>query len=379
MRQVAFRRRRRVGFTLIELLVVITIIGILVALLLPAVQNAREAARRTQCQNNLKQIGLALQNYHDQHKVFPPGQVNVLYNGGFTANTLRYAWPFESTTSQLGVATGVGMANGNPAILQQSGPGAGLQGTSWMLMILPGLDKTNVYDYWNFNYNVWWNGTNETRIDAGTGFVSIFPAQEEIATFYCPSRRKNMDPKSYQNVFRVNPNWYGGGNDYGGCTGSGPAFNDNDNRATWDLMPGQLNWPQVNSQQPYTLLPANLHRGVFYVNSNTAVADISDGLTNVIMVGEVQRLNGVFEQTINPLLQSSDGWAWGGAATMFSCRFGINKQVHYDVPGSQHPQVCNFLFADGAVHGISQNINLTVFQNLGNIANRVPVPGGLFE
>jgi prepilin-type N-terminal cleavage/methylation domain-containing protein/prepilin-type processing-associated H-X9-DG protein len=367
------RSQRRVGFTLIELLVVIAVIAILVSLLLPAVQRAREAARRSQCSNNLRQLGIALQSYHDQHKLFPPGQVSFLYGGGFTPTTQRYAFPLEATTTVVGAAGGVGSDGGVPSFVTTLGPGANLHGTSWMLFILPAIEQARIYDLWNFNFNVAYNGNIPTNLNVGTGPVSIYPAQWDIPTFYCPSRRANLQVARYNNVFRVNPNWTGGGNDYGGCGGSGVLFFDSNqqisNRALWDLMPGQLqNFPTT------TLAPATLHRGVFYNNSNVRIDDIIDGTTNVIIVGEVMRLNGVLNAAVNPLLQSSDGWAWGGAATLFSTRLGLNKGVHYDNPGSAHNDVANFAMADGSVRVISQNINLTVFQNLGNIANSIPVP-----
>ena len=352
MLNIARKRRQLRGFTLIELLVVIAIIAVLIALLLPAVQQAREAARRSQCHNNLKQLGLALQNYHDLHKMFPPGQICSTFLGGVQAGGAQYASPQEATAGAVGAGA------------------AALHGTSWMVFILPQIDQKTIYDQWNFNFNVMTNGTVPIILNQGTGPVTLYPAQTEIPVYYCPTRRADMKTKEYVNIFRVSQtNWTGGGNDYGGCAGSGQVFLDSQ-RATFHLSSQQLAANPLGFNPP-----TPLHSGVFYVNSNTNLRDITDGSSNVIAAGEMMRLNSFLgaPNNVNSILQSSDGWAWGGPATMFSARFGINKGVHYDNAGSSHPGLAQFVLADGSVRSISQNVNQTVFANLGNIANGIPV------
>lgn len=140
-------RQKSRGFTLIELLVVIAIIAILVALLLPAVQQAREAARRTQCKNNLKQIGLALHNYHDTYNAFPPGRVRNTYSG------ITDAW----YTGNIG----------------------------WLPRVLAQIEQNNLFNQidWNLGF-----GTAGTDGDQGVNGANPTGARRQIIpAFRCPS------------------------------------------------------------------------------------------------------------------------------------------------------------------------------------------------
>lgn len=146
-------KRRWTGFTLIELLVVIAIIAVLVALLLPAVQQAREAARRSSCKNNFKQVGLALHNYHETFKIFPPG-VLWMNNNSYDTNP-----PPDTNT-----------ANNNPQ--------NNLMGQSWLVALLPNVDQANLYN--NYNPNVSVDNTLNQQV-----------INKSIPVFNCPSDSYN--------------------------------------------------------------------------------------------------------------------------------------------------------------------------------------------
>lgn len=165
-------KKKSRGFTLIELLVVIAIIAILVALLLPAVQQAREAARRTQCKNNLKQIGLALHNYEGTFGMFPPSRINI----------------------------------STPAVFQQT----------WNVMILPYIEQAPLYNQYNFNVN-WFAPANDPMTTV------------QLPAFVCPSTpgtRPTPPQALYDGITGASrtgtPIW--GYNDYGSINAVRNAF-----------------------------------------------------------------------------------------------------------------------------------------------------------
>ena len=316
----------RHGFTLIELLVVVTIIGMLIAILLPAVQAAREAARRTQCVNQLKQIGLALHNYEQCHSGFPPGCIVSVLGG--TNSAMLDPWTEAKAPSST----------------------PGMHGDSWMLQILPFLEQSSLYAAWDFSKNV----SNNAAV-----------AQQNIPGFYCPSRRNAL--RTGDAKLMLSTTWTGGCTDYGGCLGAGNGWLN-------DTKGHRFDDSQTNAQKWYR--PSVI--GVFSPNVATRCSDIKDGLSNTIMTGEMQRL---YNMSIGYQCVSQDGWALGGVATLFttggtetegSYQIGGLNNNFFESPGSDHANGANFGMADGSVQFISDTIAHQIFYYLGARADGQP-------
>lgn len=305
-----FRPRR--GFTLIELLVVIAIIAILVALLLPAVQQAREAARRSSCKNQLKQIGVAMHNYHDTHGMFP----------------------CEKIMRQRGNGSLICSAGGGRT--WDADPG------NWAVLIMPQLEQKNAYEALNFSRRY-----NQAPNNA------IF--QKSYDAFECPS-----NPFDYGNI-RNQAGWawsgrtavlhyyavVGGGN--GGFTGSSSSersFECNRNS-----------------------------NGIFHQNSSTRMRDITDGTSSTAMVAEALGYEpqhpgvnssgpgGCARASYDPT-KVCDG---RGLRISAITRLNLppNSVERWFNAGSFHTGGSQICLADGSVRFISENINRGTWNELG--------------
>jgi len=300
------------GFTLIELLVVIAIIAILIALLLPAVQQAREAARRTQCKNNLKQIGLALHNYHDVHRTFPPGYI----------------------------------ARGIPPTAMaamERGPGF-----AWSVMILPQFDQAPLYSQL------------DTKLDAVDPLNLSVIADVGLPMFRCPS-----DPAKERFTVTANgtdielptsnyPAVLGYGNmtmSPGQATG---AFYRNSSVRMRDITDGTSNTFLVGERKAkHDFVPS-----MMAVDSNTTWYAAVPGAT---------RPAGMMMMSMQEA-QSSLVLGHVGQDAMMSMpamHHNPNSTNHIANFSSQHIGGSQFLLCDGSVHFLGENADYSVFRNMG--------------
>jgi prepilin-type N-terminal cleavage/methylation domain-containing protein/prepilin-type processing-associated H-X9-DG protein len=364
--QTAAARR---GFTLIELLVVIAIIAVLISLLLPAVQAAREAARRIQCTNNLKQIGIALHNYQLTFSVFPPGAIT-----GFKPGDRPWSEQFWGNVYRASLL-------------------------SWRPLILPQMEQNPLYNGINFEMVY--------LIDGDVAIYTVFPTV--ISTWLCPSDgtiegglrpfgtpdgqgTSVIDPATGQLATPVPVTNYAGsfGDNYcGGPWCRGLPWE------TWpgnDLPPGQLRigrygvWGTSigpDSSGFDTIIGTGRLRGMFdYLTLQTVqLASISDGTSNTLMVGEVipscNASNsfwcpfGATAGTTVPLGWNSNTfpasdpacyqpWVWVNRPV--GCRFSAASKGFV----SMHPGGANFVFADGSVKFLKNSINLVTYCALGS-------------
>lgn len=371
MRKASLRPR---GFTLIELLVVIAIIAILIALILPAVQQAREAARRTECLNNLKQIGLALHNYHDQHLVFPPGMITS-WNRRLANSNI--SGQFSTVDPQEAESQTFASANNLPA-----------HGESWMLQILPQIEHKTTYEMWNpalsawgnTNFNAWRTAELQGNPNSAAVLsVTNAPGGTHIKQFYCPSRRAGMAANSP--ALKLDLAQTHGGNDYAGCVGSGILF-EPVTRAAWNLTGPEIQRVSANlgtnGLPVFPVYQLAGRSGVFGPNSSNAIEAMlsGDGTSQTIMIGEAERFEGTTARyrQVNPQLRTpSDGWVWGGPATLFTTFLPPNKQEHFASAGGPHGSTVHVGLGDGSARAVNQSIGLEVWQRLGTVNEGVSV------
>ena len=364
-------RHRRRGFTLIELLVVIAIIAVLIALLLPAVQMAREAARRTQCRNNLKQIGLALHNYHDTYNLFPPNE----------------SW-FADTTWQ---------SNQGLPDTSMGGPG-GLPGSGWFstkVFLLPYLDQNPMYNAINLKQPehhayAWDRNRNNANYT-----VALSP----IEVFLCPSDQCKP------------PGWLAGsGTNYtmsNGVTDPLPAQNQWDGATPnngilyspmvrWtpqatvslgirDVIDGTANtaaysewvkgdergpntnqWPNIGSVEPKSLMYGWIGNA-----GGNSLFERAKLTADACEYGVPNNLDRWWEKGCSwswGFLSTSDGYSHNNTPNKRSCWIGadwVPGQNMWTASSMHAGGGVNVLMCDGQVRWVSDNVDYTVWMSIG--------------
>ena len=309
-------RNSQPGFTLVELLVVIAIIGILVALLLPAVQSARESARRLQCSNHYKQLGLAIMNYESQHSVFPPGEIhggdwNAGYSPTTGSGTNRNHCEWDG---QIGI---------------------------WNNLIFPFMEQQAAYDKLDFD------ARKQYTVQANRDIM-----QMQFDFFLCPS-----DP-------------------YRGLTTDWGVANDNKARIchVYGVAGSNEGSSTPHNDGAQTYGHCNKHDGIFYNDSDTTMQAIRDGASNTAMLCETW---GRSWPNHSPETPVPPGFPTGESSRGMNLHTVVyfvstpnSNHINPWKANSFHPGGVMTCFADGSVHFISDTIELDVFKGMATIAGR---------
>jgi prepilin-type N-terminal cleavage/methylation domain-containing protein/prepilin-type processing-associated H-X9-DG protein len=346
------------GFTLIELLVVIAIIAVLIALLLPAVQSAREAARRIQCTNNLKQIGLAMHNYHTANNTFPLGGAGV-WNGPY----------------------------GNGYVASWGTFGA-------MTMMMDYLEQQPIYNACNFNLAVWWSN------QSGAGWPQNSTVSTAvIMSFICPSDGLTpINPQGGQWTGRIN-NYYGsvgttiayyGGQTSGIFTQGGPAYGvgactdgTSNTIAFGEALAGpttpglsQVFRNGVNTTSGPSSLWGSSGPTDAVQNPAAALADLQScqlALQAKTFIQQDDRgarwaVDDGGEGLFNTIVPPSTTQYSFGCCNLSSSASGCDDGNYFG-SSSNHPGGANYLFADGHVNFLKSSISIKTYWTLGTRAN----------